>query len=73
MSRNKKQISGLKLLSLILMLFPIISIIGVIIYAMDMLKGNWSIVELIVLILTIPFGLFAGIFIWLNALGIINL
>lgn len=73
MSKNKKKISGLKLLSLVLMLFPIISIIGVIIYAMDMLKGNWSVVELIVLILTIPFGFFAGIFIWLNALGIINL
>lgn len=73
MGKNKKKINGLKLIALILMLFPLISIIGVIIYAIDMFRGNWTLVELILLILTIPFGFLAAIFIWLNALGIINI
>lgn len=73
MGKNKKKINGLKLIALILMLVPIVSIIGVIIYAIDMFRGNWTLVELIVLILTIPFGFLAAIFIWLNALGIINI
>ena len=67
------QIEQKKLIALILMLIPFISIIGFVIYVLDMLKGNWSIIELIVCILTIPFGFFAAIFLWLNALGIIKL
>ncbi|MBD5422921.1 MAG: hypothetical protein HDR43_00230 [Mycoplasma sp.] len=70
---KKSKIETKKLVALILCLFPIISILGVIIYAMDMLKGNWSYMELIVLILTIPFGFIAAIFLWLNALGLIRL
>lgn len=62
-----------KLIALVLMLIPFISLIGAIIYLIDMLKGNWSGLELIVVILTIPFGFFAGIFLWLNALGVIKL
>lgn len=73
MGKNKKKINGIKLIALVLILFPIISIFGVIIYAIDMLKGNWTLVELIILILTIPFGFLAGIFLWLNALGVINI
>ncbi len=68
-----KSIQTKKLIALILMLFPIISIIGFIIYLLDMLKGNWSVIELVVAILTIPFGFLAGIFLWLNALGVIKL
>lgn len=62
-----------KLIALILMLVPIISIIGVIIYMIDMFKGNYSMLEIIVVILTIPFGFFAAIFLWLNALGVLKL
>lgn len=62
-----------KLIALILMLFPIIAIIGFIIYVLDLIKGNYSIIELIVCILTIPFGFLAAIFLWLNAFGIIKL
>lgn len=62
-----------KLIALILMLIPLISIIGAIIYLVDMLKGNWSFLELIIVLLTIPFGFIAAIFLWLNALGVIKL
>ncbi|MGL5358032.1 MAG: hypothetical protein ACRDA7_01510 [Metamycoplasmataceae bacterium] len=59
-----------KLLALILMLFPIISIIGFLLYVLGTkISGR----ELIVAILTIPFGFLAAIFLWLNALGIISL
>lgn len=67
------KVQGTKLIALILMLIPIISIIGFILYVLDMLKGNWSVIELIVALLTIPFGFLAAIFLWLNALGIIKL
>ncbi|MGL5519992.1 MAG: hypothetical protein ACRDBR_00975 [Metamycoplasmataceae bacterium] len=59
-----------KLIALILMLFPLISIIGFVIYFLDTKITG---VELIVAILTIPFGFLAAIFLWLNALGIISL
>lgn len=62
-----------KLIALIFMLIPVISIIGVIIYMIDMLKGNYSMLEIILVILTIPFGVFAAIFLWLNALGVLKL
>ena len=55
------------------MLVPIISIIGVIIYMIDMFKGNYSMLEIFVVILTIPFGFLAAIFLWLNALGVLKL
>ncbi len=67
------KVQGTKLIALILMLIPVISIIGFILYVLDMLKGNWSVIELIVALLTIPFGFLAAIFLWLNALGIIKL
>ncbi len=60
----------LKLLSLILMLLPFIAIIGFILY---FLSEKPSGRELVICILTIPFGFFAGIFLWLNALGVIKL
>ena len=62
-----------KLIALVLMLVPIISIIGVIIYMVDMFKGNYSMLEIFVVILTIPFGFIAAIFLWLNALGVLKL
>lgn len=62
-----------KLIALILMLIPVISIIGVIIYMIDMFKGNYSMLEILLVILTIPFGVFAAIFLWLNALGVLKL
>ena len=62
-----------KLIALIFMLIPVISIIGVIIYVIDMLKGNYSMLEIILVILTIPFGFIAAIFLWLNALGVLKL
>lgn len=62
-----------KLIALILMLIPVISIIGVIIYMIDMLKGNYSMLEIVLVILTIPFGFIAAIFLWLNALGVLKL
>ena len=62
-----------KLIALIFMLIPVISIIGVIIYMIDMLKGNYSMLEIILVILTIPFGVLAAIFLWLNALGVLKL
>ncbi|MBR3571087.1 MAG: hypothetical protein IKL15_00270 [Mycoplasmataceae bacterium] len=62
-----------KLIALIFMLIPVISIIGVIIYMIDMLKGNYSMLEIVLVILTIPFGFIAAIFLWLNALGVLKL
>ena len=62
-----------KLIALIFMLIPVISIIGVIIYVIDMIKGNYSMLEIILVILTIPFGFIAAIFLWLNALGVLKL
>ena len=41
----KKRLETNKLIALILLLFPVISIIGVILYAIDMIKGNWSFLE----------------------------
>lgn len=69
----KKRLEPKKLIALVLMLFPIISILGVIIYLVDMIKGNYSFLEIIIVILTIPFGFFASIFLWLNALGVIKI
>ncbi|MGL4616777.1 MAG: hypothetical protein ACRCUM_00930 [Mycoplasmoidaceae bacterium] len=60
----------LKIVSLILMLIPFVSLLGFILY---FLSEKPSGVELIICILTIPFGFFAGIFLWLNALGVIKL
>lgn len=61
-----------KLIALVLMLFPILSIVGIILYVLGSTE-KFSLIELIVIILTIPFGFIAAIFLWLNALGIINL
>lgn len=60
----------LKILSLVLMLIPLVSLFGFILY---FLSEKPSGKELIICVLTIPFGFFAGIFLWLNALGILKL
>ncbi len=67
------KVKGLELIALLLMLFPFVSIIGFIIYVLfcGALKGN--ILKLIIAILTIPFGIFAAIFLWLDAFSVINL
>lgn len=67
-----KNISQMKLIGLILMLIPGIALIGAILYVLDMLKGNWTILEVVVVILSIPFGFLASFLLWLKALGIIN-
>lgn len=68
-----KNVSTRKLIALILMLFPVISIIGLVLYIIEVGKANCSLLEIVLLILSIPFGIFASIFLWLNALGVINL
>lgn len=72
-NRNRRRIETLKLIALILMLIPGVALIGFIIYLLEFLRGGMSVLELIIAILTIPFGFFAAIFLWLNALGIIKL
>lgn len=67
-----KNISKMKLIGLILMLFPVFALIGAILYVLDMLKGNWTILEVVVIIFSIPFGFLASFLLWLKALGIIN-
>lgn len=66
-------VKGMELIALILMLIPFVSIIGLVIYIVfcGALKG--SILKLIIAILTIPFGLLAAIFLWLDAFNVINL
>lgn len=66
-------VKGMELIALILMLFPFVSLIGLVIYIVfcGALKG--SILKLIIAILTIPFGLLAAIFLWLDAFSVINL
>lgn len=67
-----KNISTMKLIGLILLLFPVFSLFGAILYVMDMLKGNWTKLEVIVIILSIPFGILASFLLWLKALGIVK-
>lgn len=66
-------VKGMELIALVLMLIPFVSIIGLVIYIVfcGALKG--SILKLIIAILTIPFGLLAAIFLWLDAFSVINL
>ena len=70
---KSKGMKPLKLVALILMLIPGVALIGVLIYLIGIGRSGMSVLELILIILTIPFGLFAAIFLWLNAFGIINL
>lgn len=67
------KVKGLELIALILMLIPFVSIIGFIIYIIFCGAAKGNLLKLIVAILTIPFGLFASIFLWLDAFSIINL
>lgn len=67
-----KNISTMKLIGLILLLIPGFSLFGAILYVMDMLKGNWTKLEVIVIILSIPFGFLASFLLWLKALGIVK-
>ncbi len=60
-----------ELIPLILMLVPGLALIGVILYFV--MCGGARGKKLIFMLLTIPFGFIAGIFLWLNALGIITL
>lgn len=70
---KSKGMKPLKLVALILMLIPGVALIGVLIYLIGIGRSGMSVLELILIILTIPFGFFAAIFLWLNAFGIINL
>lgn len=67
------KIKKLELISLILMLFPFLSIIGFLIYVIMCGAAKGSLIKLVVAILTIPFGIIAAIFLWLDAFNIINL
>lgn len=67
------KIKKLELISLILMLFPLVAVIGFLIYVLFCGAAKGSLVKLIVAILTIPFGLIAGIFLWLDAFSVIDL
>ncbi len=63
-------VKGMELIALVLMLIPVISLIGFILY---LIFAKWSTLKLIVAILTIPFGFLAAIFLWLDAFGILSL
>lgn len=67
------KVKGLELISLILMLIPGISIIGLLLYIFGCGLLQGSVLKIIVAILTIPFGILAAIFLWLDAFGVINL
>lgn len=67
------KIKKLELISLILMLFPFLSLIGFLIYVIMCGAAKGNIIKLVVAILTIPFGLIAAIFLWLDAFNVINL
>ncbi len=67
------KIKKLELISLILMLFPFVSIIGFLIYVIMCGAAKGSLIKLVVAILTIPFGLLAAIFLWLDAFNVIDL
>ncbi len=60
-----------ELIPLIIMLIPFLSLIGVILYFVKC--GGARGKKLIIMLLTIPLGFLAGIFLWLDALGIITL
>lgn len=70
---KSKGMKPLKLVALILMLIPGISLIGVLIYLIGIGRNGMGVLELVLILLTIPFGFIAAIFLWLNAFGIINL
>ena len=53
---KRTNIKTIRLVALILMLFPLLALIGVILYLVDTAQGKVTKVELIFLILTIPFG-----------------
>lgn len=67
------KIKKIELVSLILMLFPFVSIIGFLIYVIMCGAAKGSLIKLVVAILTIPFGLLASIFLWLDAFNVIDL
>lgn len=67
------KIKKLELISLILMLFPLLSIVGFLIYVIMCGAVKGSLIKLVVAILTIPFGIIAAIFLWLDAFNVINL
>ena len=70
---KSKGMKPLKLVALILMLIPGVSLIGVLIYLIGIGRNGMGVLELVLILLTIPFGFIAAIFLWLNAFGIINL
>ncbi len=61
----------MELISLILMLIPGLALVGVILYFLTC--GGARGKKLIIMILSIFFGIFASIFLWLNAFGVITL
>ncbi len=68
-----KNIKQPELLSLILMLIPFVSVIGFVIYVVICGAAKNNMLKLIIAVLTIFLGIFAAIFLWLDALDIINL
>ncbi len=61
----------MELISLVLMLIPGLALVGVILYFLTC--GGARGKKLIIMLLSILFGFIASIFLWLNALGVINL
>lgn len=59
---KSKGMKPLKLVALILMLIPGISLIGVLIYLIGIGRNGMGVLELVLILLTIPFGFIAAIF-----------
>ena len=70
---RQHRIKPLKLVALILMLFPGVALIGFIIYILTIGLQKTSMLELVLAILSIVFGFVPAIFLWLNAFGVIKL
>ena len=67
------KVKGLELIALILMLIPILSIVGFIIYVVLCGAAKGNIKKIVIAILSIFIGFFASILLWLDAFNIINL
>ncbi len=67
----ERKLNTMEIVALILMLIPVLSIVGVILYILYCGKSRG--IKLLLLILSIPFGLLASIWLWLEAFGVIKL
>ncbi len=61
----------MELLCLVLMLIPGLALVGFILYLLTC--GSARGLKLILMILSIPFGFLASIWLWLDAVGVITL